>query len=252
MFNLLTEPLIRYRESGGTIRDASLPEVYAALMADTVEAFPALRPHQRHPLHAFLVQLGVMTIHRAGQDTAPTEAEEWHGIIQGLTPDWPDDEPWQLVVDDITKPAFMQPPASSPERASDFKNTVSTPDDLDMLVTSKNHDLKSEVSSAGGPGRLALRAGYATDHRGVQRRGKLRNIPDERRAGQPFLLRSGTINPETWGPRAAGHRSAPGVLTRDTGQPSGIPFGPLPTVDDAVGRKSGRGAHPEQPQPSVR
>lgn len=148
MYNLLTDPLIRYRHSGGTVRDASLPEVYAALMADEVEAFPALRPHQRHAWHAFLVQLGAMVLHRAGMD-APPDVDEWRRIIRAMTPDWPDDEPWQLVVDEITRPAFMQPPASSGERWKDFKNTVSTPDGLDMLVTSKNHDLKSEVAEQG-------------------------------------------------------------------------------------------------------
>ena len=40
-----------------TLCEASLPEVYAALMADIVESFPAIRPHQRHAWHAFLVQL---------------------------------------------------------------------------------------------------------------------------------------------------------------------------------------------------
>lgn len=146
MHNLLTDPLIRYQQSDGAKPEASLPEVYAALMADAVEAFPALRPHQRHAWHAFLVQIGAMAMHRAQLDTPPIVAGEWHRIIRALTSDWPDDEPWQLVVDDITQPAFMQPSSSSKEREKDFKNTVSTPDELDMLVTSKNHDLKSEVA----------------------------------------------------------------------------------------------------------
>lgn len=149
MHNLLTDPLIRYRQSGREMREASLPEVYAALMADEVESFPALRPHQRHALHAFLAQLGAMAMYRDGLDEPPSAADEWHRIIGFLTPDWEEDEPWQLVVDDITKPAFMQPPAGSEERWQDFKNVVSTPDDLDMLVTSKNHDLKSEVAEQG-------------------------------------------------------------------------------------------------------
>ena len=149
MYNLLAEPLIRYRQSGGAKREASLPEVYAVFMADEVEAFPALRPHQRHAWHAALVQLGAMAMHRAGLDTPPADADEWCRIIRNLTPDWPGDEPWLLVVDDITKPAFMQPPASSQERKKEFKNTVETPDGLDMLVTSKNHDLKSEVAEQG-------------------------------------------------------------------------------------------------------
>lgn len=162
MHNLLTSPLIRYRQSGGTLVETSLPEVYEALMADKVDAFPALRPHQRHAWHAFLVQLGAMAMHRDGLDAPPSDADEWRRIIRALTPDWPGDEPWQLVVDDITKPAFMQPPASSDEKSEEYgtkpakrgKQLVRVPDEdkicrhpdkLDMLVTAKNHDVKAEV-----------------------------------------------------------------------------------------------------------
>ena len=146
MLNLLTEPLIRYHQSGNRVVEASLPEVYAALMADGVEAFPALRPHQRHAWHAFLVQLGAIAMHRAGVDAPPRDAEEWRCSIRALTSDWPDDEPWQLVVDDITTPAFMQPPASPAGKLADYKSKVATPDELDPLVTSDSHDLKSSVA----------------------------------------------------------------------------------------------------------
>ncbi|MCY4438164.1 MAG: type I-E CRISPR-associated protein Cse1/CasA [Chloroflexi bacterium] len=158
MYNILTESLIRVVKSNGAREKASLPAVYAALMTDQVEAFPALRPHQRHAWHAFLVQLGAMAVHRADLNQPPEQADEWLRIIKALTRDelakvaYPDDdprrldEPWQLVVDDITKPAFMQPPARSEERSSDYKSAVATPDELDMLVTSKNHDLKSAVA----------------------------------------------------------------------------------------------------------
>jgi CRISPR system Cascade subunit CasA len=131
-------------------RPASLPEVYAALMSDQVEAFPALRPHQRHAWHAFLVQLGAMAMHRAGRSDLPQDASEWLALIRSLTADWPNDEPWQLVVGDITKPAFMQPPASSPDKEKEYKGVVATPDELDLLVTSKNHDLKMSVMSEAG------------------------------------------------------------------------------------------------------
>ena len=146
MFNILTEPVIRMDTAAGR-REASLPGVYAALVADDVVAFPALRPYPRHAWHAFLVQLGAMAMHRAGVAEPPSEAGKWTGLIRGLTPDWPDDEPWQLVVDDITKPAFMQPPAKSAGKLAEYKSTVATPDELDLLVTSKNHDLKSAVVS---------------------------------------------------------------------------------------------------------
>ena len=150
MYNLLTESLIRYDNSAGNRVEASLSEMYEALMSDSVDAFPALRPHQRHAWHAFLVQLGAMAMHRAGVDKPPTEATEWAGLIRGLTPDSPDDEPWHLVVEDITGPAFMQPPARSQERGEDYKSPVYTPDEVDMLVTSKDHDLKSAVAQRAG------------------------------------------------------------------------------------------------------
>ena len=147
MHNLLTERLIRFDRSDRGRVEASLPEVYAALMANEVDAFPALRPHQRHAWHALLVQLGAMVVHRAGVGEPPSTAKEWAALLRGLTPDYPDDEPWQLVVDDITNPAFMQPPARSQGREEDYKGVVTTPDELDMLVTSKNHDLKAAIAA---------------------------------------------------------------------------------------------------------
>ena len=156
MHNILTERLIRMDKSGGSRMEASLPEVYAALMADEVDAFPALRPHQRHAWHAFLVQLGAMAMHKSGISDPPTDAVEWADLIRGLTPDFSNDEPWQLVVGDITKPAFMQPPASSEDKLVDYKSSVETPDELDMLVTSKNHDVKSAVAVTSGYDDLIL------------------------------------------------------------------------------------------------
>ena len=149
MLNILTEPLIRIATPSGT-HLASLVGVYATLMADEVEAFPALRPHQRHAWHAFLVQLGAMAMHRAGVNESPVDAAEWLELIRGLTPEWPDDEPWQAVVDDITKPAFMQPPARSADKFADYKSRVTAADELDLLVVSKNHDLKASVGSQVG------------------------------------------------------------------------------------------------------
>ena len=88
-------------------------------------------------------------MHKAGVSVPPSDATEWADLIRELTPDFPDDEPWQLVVDDITKPAFMQPPASSADKATEYKNRIETPDELDMLVTAKNHDLKTSLAKRG-------------------------------------------------------------------------------------------------------
>ena len=147
VYNILRDDIIRISTENGSHVHASLPETYALLMRDEVLAFPALRPHQRHAWHAFLVQLGTMAMHKAGLTEPPEDINEWVRIIHALTPDYPDDEPWQMVVEDITKPAFMQPPASSKDKEKDYKNKVRTPDELDMLVTAKNHDLKTAIAS---------------------------------------------------------------------------------------------------------
>ncbi len=150
MHNILTDQLIRMDTRDRGRISAPLPDVYAALMVDEVDAFPALRPHQRHAWHAFLVQLGAMALRRAGASEPPADSKAWAALIRGLTPDYPDDEPWHLVIDDITKPAFMQPPASAADKRPAYKNKVESPDELDMLVTPRNHDLKSAVASSPG------------------------------------------------------------------------------------------------------
>lgn len=149
MHNLLDDLLIRLRLVDGTRAVMSLPEVYAALAADSVAAFPALRPHQRHAWHAFLAQLGVIAMQRSGQPTPPRKAEEWQALLRELTRDFADDEPWQLIVDDPALPAFMQCPATAGLAA--YRGRVGTPDDLDLLVTAKNHDVKQAVAVGGAP-----------------------------------------------------------------------------------------------------
>ena len=145
--NILRDPLIRISTSRGSTSRASLPAVYAALMRDEVEAFPALRPYQRHAWHAFLAQLGAVAMQRAGLNEPPVSTEEWRRMVRELTSDFPDDEPWHLVVEDMTRPAFMQPPARSEDRREDYEPAFMTPDGLDMLVLSKNHDIKSAVAA---------------------------------------------------------------------------------------------------------
>ena len=149
MLELLLDPLLPTRFSDGTTEALSLPDVYEAMVGDRVSSFPSLRPHQRHAWHAFLAQLGAMAVHRAGLDTPPASAAEWRALLRGLTPDFEHDEPWRLVVEDHAQPAFLQCP--SPAGLSEFRRRVSSPDDLDILVTSKNHDVKRSIAAAGTP-----------------------------------------------------------------------------------------------------
>ncbi|WP_040851066.1 type I-E CRISPR-associated protein Cse1/CasA [Nitrosospira lacus] len=141
-YSLLGEPLIRARDvSGGQPIKYNLPRLFVALAHDEVRDFPALRPHQRHPWHAFLVQLAAMALHRAGQDQSFASEQAWRDALLALTPEHPDGAPWCLIAPH-DKPAFMQAPVPD-GRTSDWKNILYTPDELDMLVTSKNHDLKA-------------------------------------------------------------------------------------------------------------
>jgi CRISPR system Cascade subunit CasA len=139
--NLLNDQLLPVRMAEGRQALFDLPGLLALLGRAEIGGFLFLRPHQRHPWHAFCVQLAALALHRAGEADIRHPPERWRELLRGLTAEWPGDEPWQLVVADLGKPAFMQPPV--PERTlADFNNAVETPDDLDVLVTSKNHGVK--------------------------------------------------------------------------------------------------------------
>ena len=149
MHNLLTDPLIRVRLANGHLRAMSLPGIFEAASGDAIFTFPALRPHQRHAWHAFLAQLGTVAVHRAKLTALPCTAAEWRSALRNLTTKFEADEPWQLVIDDPAQPAFMQCPAG--DALSQYRRQLATPDDLDLLVTSKNHDVKQGVAKACEP-----------------------------------------------------------------------------------------------------
>lgn len=139
--DLLREPLITFRHVDTGRREAvNLPQLFIALALDQVRDFPALRAHQRHPWHAFLCQLAAIALHRAGRDLPWTDEASWREALRALTLEHPDDAPWCLVAPP-DRPALLQAPTSVDLKT--WKNLLHTPDELDMLVTSKNHDLKA-------------------------------------------------------------------------------------------------------------
>ena len=127
--------------SGG--RRTSLPGIFAAMSCGNANLlFPALRPHQRPAWHMFLVQLATLALWREPVQHLPTDEEIWRTVLRQLTSEFPDDSPWELVVDDLRRPAFLQPPV--PEGLE--WTGVETADALDMLITARNHDLKSAIA----------------------------------------------------------------------------------------------------------
>jgi CRISPR system Cascade subunit CasA len=144
-FNLLLAPLVRIVPRAGGEQRLTLPGTMLALLRDEVATFPALRAHQRHAWHAFLCQLAALALARAGCAEPWTDEANWREALRGLTPDHPDDAPWSLVAPP-DRPALLQPPL--PDGLAALGKTVATPDALDMLVTSRNHDLKTAVMGA--------------------------------------------------------------------------------------------------------
>jgi CRISPR system Cascade subunit CasA len=136
--------MISWRDGGDKVHNGSLFAVFAALSRGEPSSFPALRSHQREPWHAFLCQVAALALIRAGTDELPVEEVAWRDLLLALTPDHADGEAWELVVDDWSKPALLQPPVVAAGNRADYKNVLPTPDALDMLVTAKNHDVKQE------------------------------------------------------------------------------------------------------------
>jgi CRISPR system Cascade subunit CasA len=138
MHNLLKDPILRTRTAPSGERVCSLPEVLALLATADVDGFPSLMPHQRHAWHSFQVQLAAVALHRSGERQLPGEASTWERLLRDLTGG---EEPWHLMTEDLTQPAFFQPPV--PEKdLKGFKGPMNSPDDIDVLVKSKNHDVK--------------------------------------------------------------------------------------------------------------
>lgn len=136
--NILNENLIRVQLSDGEVK-CSLPGVFAGLSDGTVAGFPALRAHQRHAWHAFLVQLAAMAMHNAGLTALPEDEAAWRNIFLNLTPGEAGQTAWNMTAP-ADRPAFLQPPI--PDGLAALKKLIPTPDGIDMLVSSRNHDLK--------------------------------------------------------------------------------------------------------------
>jgi CRISPR system Cascade subunit CasA len=141
-FSLLTEPIIRYRRASdaATVK-ATLPELFVALATDNVRDYPALRPHQRHPWHAFLVQLAAICMQRDSRTAVFETSDEWRNALLALTPDDPDGAAWCLV-SPPHRPALLQA-AVVGGSVSEWKSECFAADEIDMLVTSRNHDVKA-------------------------------------------------------------------------------------------------------------
>ena len=140
--SLLDDPLFRVRRPDDTVVDSTLPRILHRLTQDNIFGFEALQPHQQQPWYSFLVQLAAMAVARETGGETPSSPDTWREALLALADG--SEAAWHLVVDNLTEPAFMQPPV--PEGTLDdagYKADVPTPDQLDVLITSKSHDVKA-------------------------------------------------------------------------------------------------------------
>lgn len=139
--DLMVVPLLTWRDDLRRKGKTTLPGVLARLATGELGDFPRVRPYQLQPWCMFLTQLAAIALHRAGESNPRLTEEEWRQRLLALTGGA--HEPWALVVADLAKPAFFQPPV--PEGTLDKWNMCEHPDDIDILVTAKAHDVKKSL-----------------------------------------------------------------------------------------------------------
>ena len=144
-WNLLTEPILRVVTDQGT-RHMNLPELMSLLGRDEIHHYEGIQRHQEDAFHVFLSYLAGAILAR--QNLAdPVQSEEfWRQGMRDLTQGIGDDA-WSLIVNDFTRPAFMQPPIPPEDHArlkplGNDNVFAQASDAMDLLVTSKNHDVK--------------------------------------------------------------------------------------------------------------
>jgi CRISPR system Cascade subunit CasA len=133
--NLLTDPIFRAETTSGP-NVLSLPELLAQLGTDHLERLVGLQRHQHDAFHVFLCYLAGAVLARRGISNPVQSAEFWREGLLELSGDlWG----WELSVDDLEKPGFMQVPLPAGSRPN---SEAASPDALDVLQTAKNHDVK--------------------------------------------------------------------------------------------------------------
>jgi CRISPR system Cascade subunit CasA len=152
MHDLLVEPTFCVTMPDASRQKLTLPGVLAELARDDIVSFDHLRQHQEHAWYSFLVQLAAIALVEENILLDAADEGTWRERLLSLTANHGGHAPWCLVVEDLSLPAFMQPPV--PEDNLDaFKECVDEPDAgaLDLLVTSKSHDVKAPRVSRPSP-----------------------------------------------------------------------------------------------------
>lgn len=135
----------------GQTQTCGLPGVLAHLTAGRDVVFRAARPHQAGPLRAFWVALAIQALEHSDLGLDGQDEGQWLDLLTAwIEAQRPGASASAFaLVAPADAPAFFQAPAQ--DWPGGFKTLVETPDALDMLITSKNHDIKAaRMRDAGG------------------------------------------------------------------------------------------------------
>lgn len=154
---MLTEPILLLETAEGRVR-GTLPDALAKLCDGTLTGFDGLAAHQRHAFDLFLYQTTALALARSGEAAVAEDDAAWRRLadptawrarLASLTPGCADTA-WSLVAEDIAQPALLQPPVTTGSLEA-YKPAGTTPDEIDLLVTAKNHDVKAARAGSAEP-----------------------------------------------------------------------------------------------------
>jgi CRISPR system Cascade subunit CasA len=141
--NLLEDPLLGIEDDTGRSHKVTLPALLARLSHGESTGLTGVQAHQQHAVHAFLVQLAALALARAGTGDVAHDEVSWRALLMGAAAeDGAGAEAFALVVGDLAKPAFLQPPVPEGTLSALSNQHCRPSDQFDVLVTAKNHDVK--------------------------------------------------------------------------------------------------------------
>lgn len=145
--SILDTPIFSYTTFGNEKKQGTLIGIITELWQDNILSLDGLQTHQYQPFYCFVVQLVSMAILNSD---AKDETYAYWKQLDGAS--WKQhllqlsngiESAWNLVESDQSKPAFLQSPSAKDDTiAITGKDYIYAPDQLDYLVTSKNHDVK--------------------------------------------------------------------------------------------------------------
>jgi CRISPR system Cascade subunit CasA len=143
LYNLLDEPLLGVEDGQGHRDRVTLPGLLARLGQREALSLTAVQAHQQHAVHAFLVQLAALALARAGENDIAREELTWRKLLLDCAKaDGAGPEAFALIVADLAKPAFLQPPVPEGNLNALKSEHIRPSAELDVLITAKNHDVK--------------------------------------------------------------------------------------------------------------